>query len=536
MKKIILLAFISLLFIQCNSVKNHNKHLNDLLSEQKLQSDVDYIYAKLQKLHPNLYWYISKENLDYKFDSLKKTITKPMNRFAFYTKLSPVLASIRQGHLFVYPYSKMFTKKESKALVKKGVGPFSQFEFEVFDNKMYVVKNKSYDKSIQKGFEVVAINGKNPMELTANYSKWFTSDGYNQTFKKARLGKYLPTFYTNENGVQDSVIYNFKYHDSIKIVTIKRKVTDTAGTNKKAIKKVLTELEKANIKAKKKADKKEKSVFGYDESTKSYNRNLRFLEKDSTVAVMKIKGFSNGNYNTFYEESFSKLNQHKTKTLVLDLRDNPGGRLSEIAELYSYLSDSTFVFLEPSEVVSKTSLFHADYFKGGSLGIKALKIVFSPLYYGYTFFKVHKKENGKYYYNSESTPQKIKKDAFKGKLYVLINGGSFSASCIISSNLKGAKRATFVGEETGGAYNGTVAGQMPILELPNSKIKVRVGLVAIVPHYKSNLEGHGVFPDIEIVPTLEDKIKDIDVEMNWVLEDLKKNQSPQKEVISQNTN
>jgi hypothetical protein len=38
------------------------------------------------------------------------------------------------------------------------------------------------------------------------------------------------------------------------------------------------------------------------------------------------------------------------------------------------------------------------------------------------------------------------------------------------------------------------------------------------------LEGHGVFPDKEIVPTLEDKIKDIDVEMNWVLEDLKKNQ------------
>jgi C-terminal processing protease CtpA/Prc len=46
-------------------------------------------------------------------------------------------------------------------------------------------------------------------------------------------------------------------------------------------------------------------------------------------------------------------------------------------------------------------------------------------------------------------------NAFKGKIYVMINGGSFSASSLISSNLK-LKRVTFVGEETGGAFNGTV--------------------------------------------------------------------------------
>jgi C-terminal processing protease CtpA/Prc len=75
--------------------------------------------------------------------------------------------------------------------------------------------------------------------------------------------------------------------------------------------------------------------------------------------------------------------------------------------------------------------------------------------------RVHKKENGNYYSsNSQSKPRAINKNAFKGKVYVMINRGSFSASSVISSNLKGSKRATFVGEETGGAYNGTVAGIM----------------------------------------------------------------------------
>ena len=109
---------------------------------------------------------------------------------------------------------------------------------------------------------------------------------------------------------------------------------------------------------------------------------------------------------------------------------------------------------------------------------------------------------------------------FKGKIYVLINGGSFSASSIISSNLKGSKRATFVGEETGGAFNGTVAGKMPLIEMPNSKLNVRMGLMACIPVYKTDVEGHGIYPDQEISPTLDDRIKGNDPEMNWILSDI----------------
>jgi hypothetical protein len=42
---------------------------------------------------------------------------------------------------------------------------------------------------------------------------------------------------------------------------------------------------------------------------------------------------------------------------------------------------------------------------------------------------------------------------------------SFSASSLISSNLK-VQKSNFVGEETGGAFNGTVVGFMPVVELP----------------------------------------------------------------------
>ena len=111
---------------------------------------------------------------------------------------------------------------------------------------------------------------------------------------------------------------------------------------------------------------------------------------------------------------------------------------------------------------------------------------------------------------------------------MLINGGSFSASCILSSNLQGSKRATFVGEETGGTYNGTVAGRMPLIKLPNSKLRVRVGLMLVAPHYKTDVEGRGIFPDVAILPSLEDRLKKIDPEMNWVLEDIKNNKNAEQ--------
>ena len=41
--------------------------------------------------------------------------------------------------------------------------------------------------------------------------------------------------------------------------------------------------------------------------TKTNNRNLEFIEKDSSVAIIKIRGFSNGNYTKFYKETFSKI-------------------------------------------------------------------------------------------------------------------------------------------------------------------------------------------------------------------------------------
>lgn len=522
MKKLISLCFLlPLALASCSSVKKHNSEVDKKISINNLKSDVDYAYKNLQKLHPALYWYVSKEQLDSKFDSLKTTINKPLTSFEFYSKITPVINEVRQGHLAIFPNLKRYTKKETKELAKKGIGPFSQFEFMMFDDKLYVAKNKSQDSTIAVGSQILSINSIPTDESLKKYRKLMTSDGFNTTFYQHQIPKRFSGFYANENGIKDSLLYEFKFNDSVKTVWIKRKKTaESKLISKDSIVKKLTKDEKKERQLAHKKKIIRNSKFGYDPTTKEFQRSLKFIEKDSSVAVMKINSFSIGNYASFYKESFKRIKDNKSKVLILDLRGNPGGRLSEINQLYSFVADSTIAFADKSEVVSKTSFLKRDYF-GGGLATNVLKTLAYPLYVSFNYLKVKKVDDKYYYATSENKQKPLPENNFTGKMYVLINGGSFSASSIISSNLKGSGRAIFVGEETGGAFNGTVAGQMPIVELPNSKVKLRVGLMKIAAHYKTEEEGHGIRPDVEIKPTLQDKIEGNDPEMNWILENIK---------------
>ena len=77
-----------------------------------------------------------------------------------------------------------------------------------------------------------------------------------------------------------------------------------------------------------------------------------------------------------------------------------------------------------------------------------------------------------------------------------------------------------MGEETGGAYNGTVAGIYKVYQLPASKLKIRMGLMQIDAPQKQLPDGYGIIPEIKIIPTIEDRKLQKDTELEWVLNDI----------------
>lgn len=519
-RKLLTCALIVLL-TGCSSVKKYNEQISKLHSPEEMHDDIDYVYHKLQKLHPDLYWYISKDSLDEKVKMLKTSIQKPISSKEFYTQLSPVVASIRQGHTAIYSPHKKQTKKERKEKGKRS-SPFRPLTFQEVEGKLFIKKNYGKDSALVVGSELLSVDNEKTSDLLASFQKLHTGDGYNTTFIPRFVAHSFGSFYIKTHQQKDSVLVTLKEGDSIYSRYLHANYSNVKKTLAKDTISVpvqkQSKLYRKIARKENKAIRKHNDKHGYNKYKNEYNRNFKFIPSDSAsdIAYMKIRSFTNGDYEDFYKESFAKIDSANCKNLIIDLRDNLGGRLAEIEEIYSYVADKEYVFIEKAKMTKRMSFLYPFFHNKSWIG-KAGAVLFSPVLATYQIFKVTKENGDPYFKFKHSKLRKPKPNPYTGKIYVLINGESFSASSILATHLKATKRATFVGEETGGAYNGTIAGIFTILELPNSKIKMRVGLMKINAPHTLQPDGFGIKPDVYI-----EAKKEGDQELDWVIQDVKK--------------
>lgn len=484
----------------CTSIRRHNEQRAACIGPDELKEDIDYAYLKLQKMHPQLYWYISKKDLDYKFDSLKQTIHQPLTPLQFYFKLQPVIADIREGHLALRIPRKKFTKSQIKALEHKK-GMFSRFEYYIQDDHLFIVENKDSIENIKPGTEILAINNIPISEYIKKYRQLISSDGYNTTFQSYFLKDVFFNFYTAENGLTNTAFIETLYNGTKQTYTLHR---ESKSKN---------DLEKDKEQEKRTPEKK---VNDYVAFSNSYNRNFKFLDKDSTTAYIKIKSFSSDYSEKFYRETFAKIKNAGSAYLIIDVRNNYGGSLHEINNLYSYLAPEPYVLIKPSQLVSRITPLKTNYFRKSTPFQYAFKSLAYPTYVFAQTFSTYKKDGKVYYKMKAAKPTKPNKNAFQGKVFVLINGGSFSASSIITAKLKYDQRATLVGEETGGANDGTVAGFYSYQKLPHSKINLPIGLLLVQPNIDFLNTKRGVVPDVTITESMQDIINKKDPQLEWV--------------------
>ena len=170
-----------------------------------------------------------------------------------------------------------------------------------------------------------------------------------------------------------------------------------------------------------------------------------------------------------------KKNKAKTKGIVLDLRNNPGGLLDQAVDLVD-------IFVDKGNIVSQK-------------GRKEIET------------KIYSAKSG-------TTLTKV-------PLVVLINGGSASASEIVSGALQDHKRAVLVGENTFG--KGSVQVVLPITN--EEAIKLTIARYYL-PSGRT-IQAVGVKPDIEVAPgevttrTNDFSIKEADLKKH-LKEELKK--------------
>lgn len=450
----------------------------------------DYIILReiLEKFHPALYWYTSRDSMDYYFNRYYNAINDSMTRQEFgFQILAPITTMIHCGHTsFNYP-------KQYNRQIREHAQPSFPLFMKIWPDTMVITRNlNKKDSVLKKGTIITSINGLNEKILTDTLFRYMPTDGYADNVNYVRLSAAFPYYHRNILGL--SKMYSIRYIDSLgKDRTTEVPVFDPSTDS----------LLKAFIHSRNKQ-------VNPDEKPEKWARirSLKINYADS-VAVMEINSFTGGRLPVFFKKSFRKLRRKHIENLVIDIRGNGGGNVSNYTALTRYIRATDFKVCDTMYANHNSLDHYKKYFKAGLFNSLLL------------FFVTRREADGKYHFRywekHEFHPRR--KNHFSGKVYVLINGPTFSASTLFASAVKGQSNVTLLGEEAGGGWYGNSGIRIPDVVLPHTGLKVRLPLFRIVQYNHNAAEkGNGVMPDIYVPPTVENVRKDIDGKMKKVLE------------------
>lgn len=484
----LLLTTYCLFFTACSRTFDPQK----LHSVEQIRQDYGLMRKALEEAHPGIYRYTLPDSIKWIFDQTEAKLDHPMTEREFRRIVNPIFSYIRCGHTDIYP-SKQYTQYIKKNKPKEF--PLSVYYLE---NRLQIIQNRTDDSTLTIGTEVVSLDGRTVDQVMQEMRSLIPSDGYNQTFKNTVINSNFGSFYR----------YLYGNNDTFKVT-----VKDSAGT-KRALTLTFTKPPKPNKNSAPKPISTPPPATSPAPLPKvaktDKRRNLKISEKDSSVAILDINTFRDSGYRRFYRQSFKTLKKKNIKHLVIDLRANGGGRSDASLNLMSYLLDSNYVVYDTILAVKGKPSFNRHY---GSKFVRLLARTFwsKKLPSGYLLnkstAKVHK-PNHKY--------------GFKGNVYLLTNGGSFSAAAIFPSIIQQYNpRAVVIGRETGGGQHGCNAFISPYLTLPHTKAKVRIPMFKIVLRVPGRDQGRGVMPNYPVEYTFEDVQKNRDLDVQKVYELIK---------------
>jgi hypothetical protein len=329
-------------------------------------------------------------------------------------------------------------------------------QWQYFPLSLFFLKDKAYNlcenTSIPKGSEIISINNNPVQKIRQNLIQYIVSDGKIETGKNHVLNNTFWFYYNLVYGQQQSFIIRFR---ALNGKTESRDIPPKFRKDMECNTTAVVKNEKL----------------------------LQFSYPEKNTALITIKSFSyfrltesKEDFGAFVDSAFGDIGNKQVKNLIIDIRENGGGADVYGSYLYSFLTGKTFKYYLKLET-SERELPVADH---PNLSI-----------------------------------QKPVENPYKGKVFILINGLTFSAAAEFCSIVRSNNRGKFIGEETGGTYYGNTSGNFVDTVLPNTQITVslpttRYSMAVKEAAYKDR----GIIPDYIINPTISDIIHKKNVQLD----------------------
>lgn len=451
------------------------------LTKEQILEDYTVLKNVLTKGHPSLYEYCSPSEWDTLFTNFeKKEINVIYNRNDLFKSLTELVDHAKDGHLLV-----MRPQLDS-------LPNFFPLLLKVIDKKLYTDTD---DFGIPIGSEILSIDGVSAINLRAIFLKYAPSDGFNKTRKDRQIEMEFGILHLYEFGSKPA--YQVEYRTPINEV-----ITST--------------VESQTFESIGKRFAKRNSLLAR-KTWREKGPNLYFVDSINT-AVLTLNSFNLDveRFQVSLEEVFKNIKRKKTENLIVDIRQNEGGYPLNAIKAFSYIAQEPFKQKVSSYVITD-ALPDKQYSQN--------------LVNGYTYETFFEK----YFQNSEKTENGWKstmdqneslmipnKKRFKGKVYVLIGGKTFSAGSSFALFCKNQGIA-LIGEETGGGYYTQTGGYPIIYTLPHSEIKMLISFVKTNRFIEDETvrKGHGILPSQEVNLTIQDLIEGKDGQLNYILKQIR---------------
>jgi C-terminal processing protease CtpA/Prc len=436
-----------------------------------------------------LYWYTSKDSMDQYFNWGKQKIKDSLTEPQFKNILSYVLAKIDCGHT-----TARLSKKYSKYLDTLKSERFFPLSLKLWDDTAVVAVNlHRRDTILKRGTLIQSINNRSMKQITDTIFKFISSDGHNITHKNQVLSNRgsFGSMYTNVFGL--SPRYSIEYSDvNGKTNSITTSVYDPSRDtiNRTAIRQF--------IRPSRKQQKKLRIQSA---------RSLK-IDTASGVAFLEINSFGRGfDIREFFRKSFRTLQKNNIQYLIIDVRTNGGGSVTNSTLLSKYVADHKFKISDSLYAINRKSSY------GRYIDKYFLNKIFM-------WFFTRKKKDGHYHfgYFERHFFSPKRRDHFNGKTYILTGGNSFSATTLFVQSVINQNNVTVVGEETGGGSYGNTAWLIPDVRLPETRVEFRLPLFRLVMDKDQPKTGRGIQPEVESKPTLDAIRKNQDYKLDKVLE------------------
>lgn len=288
----------------------HNEYFSwpVVFSREKLVRDFQQFRSILESTHPALYDYTAKQELDSLFDTHAAKIDKDLDFDSFLMLMTEIIARVGCGH------SSLWLPGSYWRISPQRMFPL---QLKVAGDQAYVKGHLNGDSSIPAGSEILGVNGVKMKELVAHLKSLTSADGFNPSFREAKVGQHFAVKY--------ALAYGYPKEFEIEYQV-------PGGRHKE--KTMVQPVDKAQV------DRA---------NSKGNDLSLKELE-EGKVALLTINSFAYygevDRFRTFLDSVFRVIDQKQIRDLILDLRGNGGGDPFCASYLWAYLEPEPLPYFE----------------------------------------------------------------------------------------------------------------------------------------------------------------------------------------------